>query len=165
MLDNRTESLITFARDDDGAWKIRLMRPLKYEILTSEERLTAKADVDPAVEKALLEVLERNVTAMDNEDYEAALATIDLDSPRYSQIERMTDVQVSGYDIDLEIEVANVLGATDHEAYIYVVETGKNLSGLDYEDFRSRVVNALRKQEDGSWKFYMTYLISSEPLE
>ena len=164
-MDSRMELLLTLVPDEDGAWKIYHLEPLELEYIVPEDVLTGDSGLGAAAEKRILDVVVKNLEATEAEDMEAMLETIDPSSPAAVQTEVTMEFIFSLYDLDYEIELNNVVHATNDAAFVYTIQTTEKLDGEEFIDNRIKAVQELRKQPDGSWKLYMTYLISAEPLE
>jgi len=162
--DNRVERLVSLVKDRQGQWQVYDLENLDLEYLVSDEALTAEADIDEAAKQAVLDAVAANLEATYGEDFEAMLDTYD---PMSSAARVDKDSLKSGYllyDLDFELEYSNVIEVTDSVASVYVVQTLRRVDGFEYGDNRSKWVHAMRKQADGSWKLYMSHLLSVEPL-
>ena len=162
-MNNRMELALNLVKDENGEWKIYTLQALGLVFLLEEDELTAEADLDADLKKALEDVLIANIEASEAEDLDAALATIDPKSPAYAETRDLLGTMFLAYDIDYEIELINVIEASDTEAYVYTVQTAKKIDGPEFNDGRYKQVHQLRKQEDGSWKVYISYTIGFEP--
>jgi len=162
-MDNRADLALNLVKDENGEWKIYALQVLGIVYLLEEDALTAEADLDADLKKALEDVLIANIEASEAEDLDAALATIDPQSPAYAETRNLLGTMFLAYDIDYEIELVNVIEASDTEAYVYTVQTAKKIDGPEFNDGRYKQVHQLRKQEDGSWKVYISYTIGFEP--
>jgi len=165
FLSNRTEYRLILQKDEGGEWKIYNLETIGIEYLVPEEKLTADADIDAELEKALKDVIVAHVEASEKEDLQAVMATVDPSSPGYTQTKEDVSLNFLLFDLDYELELVNVIEATDTIAYVYSVMLTKKVKGPDIPDTRTRQVDLLKKQEDGSWKIYMTYLMGVEFLK
>ena len=48
---------------------------------------------------------------------------------------------------------------------MYTVTVTKKIDGPEFGDNRGKQVTLLKKQKDGSWKIYLSYLIGAELLD
>jgi len=133
--------------------------------VVKEDVLTAEAKIDADTKKAIVDVVTANLEATEKEDIHAALATVDSESPGYAQTRDTLGRLFLAYDIDYELELANVIEVSDTEAYVYTVYTAKKIDGPEYNDSRNKQVHRLTKQADGSWKIYISYTIAYELLK
>lgn len=164
-LDNTIELMLHVVKDEAGKWKIYDLQLMEVKYVVPEDVLTAEADIDAAVKAAILDVVNANIEATAAEDVEAAMATIDPSSPLAVSTAQTMKFLFEMYDLEYEVEQLNVVDATDTEAYVYTVQTVRKIDGPDFTDSRSKAVHYLKKQADGSWKLYSSYLIATEPLE
>ena len=162
-VDRRMKQLIDLVKDETGAWKVYMTLVTDMEYLVSEDRLTADADIDADVEKAIFDLLVAHLEAAEAEDPEAMMNTIDPASPAASETERTMKLVFAMVDAEYDLEYANVIQVTDTEAFVYTIQTMKNVD--DSRSGRSKQVQHLRKQADGSWKYYATYTLSTELVE
>ncbi|MCI3927234.1 copper amine oxidase N-terminal domain-containing protein [Paenibacillus sp. TRM 82003] len=161
-MDTDVQVVLTVVRDEAGEWKIYNVQvaDLKYKI--TEEELTAEADVDASLKTALLGVVEENINAAEAEDLDMSLATID--AAAREQTKASLDFLFATYDLDYEIEVNNVVAASEDEAYVYTMYTMKKVAGPEFTDSRAKAVQVLEKLEDGCWTIAQTHMIGVEPL-
>jgi ketosteroid isomerase-like protein len=164
-MDNRAELALNLVKDEDGEWKIYTLQILGMMFLLEEDELTAEADLEADVKKAITDVLVANIEATEAEKLDAVLATIDPESPAYEQLGGQLGAQFLFYDLDFELELVNVIEVSDTQAYVYTVYTVKKIEGPEFVDSRIKQVHKLHRKEDGSWKVYISYTVGYEPLK
>jgi len=147
-MDRRMEVYYTLLKDERGEWKIYGLEVLDLEYLLTEERLTAEADIDAELEKAIRDVVMANVEASEKEDLQALMATVDPESPVYEQTKELMGVAFLAFDLEYDLEQLNVIDVTDKDAYVYTVTTTKKADGPAFGDNRAWQVHLLKKQAD-----------------
>jgi Copper amine oxidase N-terminal domain. len=164
-MDNQLELFLDLMKDENGEWKIYDLMVLDVQYLVSEDELKAEADIDQGLEKAVLGAVEAAYKAIAEEDIKALMDTIDPESPAYNEMKQSYSFLFMVLDFELNLEHANVIEATDTDAFVYTTETMKRVAGLEIADTRSKTVHQLKKQADGSWKLYLSYTVEDELLD
>ena len=165
FLDNRSEMAFTLLKDDNGDWKIHGVESYIMEFLFTDEELAAERDIDAGLKKSIEDVIVAYVEASENEDLEALLDTIDPESPIYWILLDLMEFQFLDYDLDYDLEQINVLGVTGADSYVYTVITQKVIDDSFSDATRAKEIYHLKKQADGSWKIYTSYLLDYEFLD
>jgi hypothetical protein len=98
-------------------------------------------------------VVQENIKAMNGEDLDKAMATIDEQSASYDQTKQMAKKIFELYDLKYELDSLRVITLTDEEARVGCVQTTTKLKGPAFRDNRIDFVHTLRKV-DGNWKIY-----------
>ncbi|MFP4445954.1 MAG: hypothetical protein ACLFPD_06870 [Desulfosudaceae bacterium] len=118
-----------------------------------------------ADKEAVKDVLRANLKALQAEDLDGYLATLDPDSPGYEKMKLICPKIFEIYDLEHEVEKIEVLDISDQEARVRTVQVARRISGPDsYRHNRSTTVHTLKKK-DGAWKLTETEQESMEYLE
>ena len=118
-----------------------------------------------ADKEAVKDVLRANLEALQAEDLDGYLATLDPDSPGYEKMKLICPKIFEIYDLEHEVEKIEVLDISDQEARVRTVQVARRISGPDsYRHNRSTTVHTLKKK-DGAWKLTQTEQESMEYLE
>ena len=128
--------------------------------------LLAAGCADKSADKeAVKDVLRANLQALQAEDLDGYLATLDPDSPGYEKMKLICPKIFEIYDLEHEVEKIEVLDISDQEARVRTVQVARRISGPDsYRHNRSTTVHTLKKK-DGAWKLTQTEQESMEYLE
>jgi len=166
--DNRVKQLVHVLQDKNGQWKIYDIERLETEYLVSEEALKADADIDGALRRKLLDAVAAHIGALEAEDFDGVVGAFDPSAPEFLLTRLSLRAMFFYYDRDYELEHANVIQATDAEAFVYAVHTVETIEGPEdgaFEDGRYGSVYHLKKQADGDWKIYEIITLSTESLK
>lgn len=126
--------------------------------------ITGCAD-NTAEKEAVEKVLRENLKALQEEDLDGYLATLDEESPGYEKMKMICPKIFEIYDLEHELEDIKVLDISDQEAKVKTVQVARRLSGPDsYRHNRSTTVHTLVKR-DGDWKLSQTKQESMEYLD
>jgi len=100
-------------------------------------------------------IVYENVKAMENEDLERVMATIDEESGSFEQTKKLAEQLFAAYDLKYELDSVRVTGQTDTEAKVECIQTTRKVSGPAFRDNRIVAMHRLRNS-DGYWKIYST---------
>jgi hypothetical protein len=100
-------------------------------------------------------LLEENLRAMEVEDLERLKQTLHPDTVFYYSTVNMSRELFDTYDLDYEIEKAELLSESGDEMRVRVVQVTRKISGPEFRDNRITVVHTLRRA-NGEWKLYAT---------
>ena len=110
---------------------------------------------DAAEDKDILRVIEKNLEAAEEEDFDAWIKTYHERArackARGSEMQECFRV----YDMKYALEQAKVLDKSDDEARVWFVQVNKTVSGPDNNDKKITGVHVLKKSY-GKWKIYDT---------
>ncbi len=98
-------------------------------------------------------VVHENINAMNSEDLEKVMATIDEESESYEATKQLAQRLFDTYDLHCELDSVRVIELTDEEAKVECVQLTKKVRGPAFRDNRIDFVHLLRKS-DGKWKIY-----------
>lgn len=121
----------------------------------------AKTTSDQA---AILAVIQANLKAMENEDVEATMATIDPSSTAYAMTQEMIKVIFDQYDLKYEISGLKVLKTTDQEAEVAFTQVTRKVSGPDFRNNKIQGIHTLRKV-NGAWKIFASRIVKTTYLD
>lgn len=129
------------------------------------ERHNAASQIDP--ERVTQNVLSANVTALSNEDWEAAMETIHPQSIFY-ETTKLHAQQVCDLDLDLDAEFEVLYAAySSEEDAVHAdikVRTRKVGGASTFLDNELTTTQVLR-QHNGQWKIWSTEFVHFEALE
>lgn len=100
-------------------------------------------------------VCEKQVEAMNNEDLEGLMSTIDPDARFYDVTKAMSEQIFKLYDLEQEINDFKVIEVKDNTAKIEMTITTIKKAGPDFENNRITSINTMNKK-DGKWLFSET---------
>ena len=100
-----------------------------------------------------IDVIHRNMEAMNDEDIAGYMATIHPQGSGYAQTEAVLAELFETYDLSTTLTDVRLESETADEARVYALMTTRRLSGPDFNNNRIDVVFVLRKHH-GEWKFF-----------
>ena len=103
-------------------------------------------------------VVQENIKAMNNEDLDKAMATIDDQSASYDQTKKVAKQLFELYDLKYELDSLNVISQTDDEARVECIQITTKVKGPAFRDNRIVFVHSLKKSE-GNWKIYNSKVV------
>jgi hypothetical protein len=108
-------------------------------------------------------VVQENIKAMNNEDLDKAMATIDEQSASYEQTKEVAKRLFEIYDLKYELDSLQVITKTDDEARVECIQTTSKVRGPAFRDNKIYFVHSLRKS-DGIWKIYNSKVMKLDYL-
>lgn len=105
--------------------------------------------------EAIKAAVYENVRALQREDLEAYLATIDPGSPVFETTKALTQALFNNYDLKYELNSIEVISTAGNEAKVRVTQTTRKIAGPDFRDNRVVAIHTLRKS-NGRWKLFRT---------
>jgi hypothetical protein len=108
-------------------------------------------------------IVYENVKAMENEDLERAMATVDDQCEAYEQTKQLAKKLFETYDLKYELDSVRVTGQTDTEAKVECLQTTRKVSGPAFRDNKISIVHRLRNT-DGIWRIYSTQVLRLDYL-
>jgi len=108
-------------------------------------------------------VVQENIKAMNNEDLDKAMATIDDQSASYDQTKKVAKQLFELYDLKYELDSLKVISQTDDEARVECIQTTMKVKGPAFRDNRIVFVHTLRRV-DGIWKIYNSKVMKLDYL-
>ena len=112
----------------------------------------AKTPNDPA------SVVQENINAMNGEDLDKAMATIDEQSASYDQTKKVAKQLFELYDLKYELDSLKVISQTDDDARVECIQITTKVKGPAFRDNRIVFVHSLKKSE-GNWKIYNSKVV------
>ncbi|MBD2292659.1 hypothetical protein H6G06_03955 [Anabaena sphaerica FACHB-251] len=104
-------------------------------------------------------VFDDNMRALNTENLDLAMSTIDENSPEYEETRQLTQKVFDTYDLKYEINKFEILEISDNKAKVRITQTTKKISGPAFKDNVLVSTNTLRKS-NGRWKIVSTELES-----
>jgi hypothetical protein len=108
-------------------------------------------------------VVKENIKAMNSEDLDKAMATIDKQSASYDQTKEIAQRLFDIYDLNYALDSVRVIMQTDDEARVACVQTTSKVTGPAFRDNKIDFVHTLRKV-DGIWKIYNSKIMKLDYL-
>lgn len=108
-------------------------------------------------------VINENIKALQSEDVNAYMKTIDKNSVDYDQTKKAVQELFSSYDLNYQINKIEVASVNDDEAKVKVTQVTKKVKGAEFTNNKSVIVHILKKV-DGIWKISSTTVQSVEKL-
>jgi murein L,D-transpeptidase YcbB/YkuD len=100
-----------------------------------------------------VDVIHRNMEAMNKEDIAGYMATIHPQGSGYAQTEAVLTELFEIYDLSTTLTDVRLESETADEARVYALMTTRKLSGPEFNNNRLDVIFILRKHQ-GEWKFF-----------
>lgn len=113
--------------------------------------------------EAIKAAVYENLRALQREDLEAYLATIDPGSPVFEVTKVLTEELFKTYDFKYDLNSLQVINTAGNEAKVRATQTTRKIAGPDYRDNRAVVIHTLRKT-NGRWKLFRTDVEKIENL-
>ena len=110
-----------------------------------------------------ISVVQENIKAMNDEDLDKTMATIDEQCASYDQTKQVAQRLFEIYDLKYELDSARVIMKTDEEARVECVQTTRKVRGPVFRDNKINFVHTLRKS-DGYWKIYNSKVMKIDYL-
>jgi len=108
-------------------------------------------------------VVQENIKAMNDENLDKTMATIDEQSASYDQTKQVAQRLFDIYDLKYELDSLRVITKTDDEARVECIQTTTKVRGPAFRDNRIDFVHSLRKV-DGIWKIYNSKVMKLDYL-
>lgn len=120
-------------------------------------------NINPKTAEEILAVIYENLEATKAEDKERVLATIHKDSPQYRSTVQGLDFVFANFDLDLILEEAEVIQASDSTAQVLYTQIVRSVRGQGFQNKKDEGIHHLKKQ-NGSWKIFRTEYLSTSPV-
>jgi hypothetical protein len=118
---------------------------------------------DAAEDRDILRVIEKNLKAAEQEDFDAWIKTYHERArsckARGSEMQECFRV----YDMKYALEQAKVLDKSDDEAKVWFIQVNKTVSGPDNKDKKITGIHIMKKSY-GKWKIYDTEIKQIQEL-
>jgi ketosteroid isomerase-like protein len=111
-----------------------------------------------------LEVVRAQTDALNREDLEAMLATIDPESPAYDRTKEMTGESFRLFELRYTNEKLTLESVSTDEARVRATQLTERISGPAFRNNRIEAVHVLKKR-NGVWKISTTELIDIKYLD
>jgi ketosteroid isomerase-like protein len=154
---------------ENGRWLIVAIEPSK-EFVSSATGTPrpAKATAAPAQnqqqERKILQALfKKHIQALNKEDLQAYLATLDPKSAQYKEAQTQTQKLFKEYDLKYEVETIEVISIGQQNAVVKMIATVKKIKGGSFADSKIVAYNTLRKTSQG-WRIADTQIESVNAL-
>jgi hypothetical protein len=122
-----------------------------------------QANIDPKVAEEIISVIKENLAATQAEDKERVLKTVHKDSPQLRSTKQGMDYVFDHFDLEYNLEKAEVIAVNQDEARVYYVQTTRARSGQGFQPMRAAGIHILKK-ENGKWKIFKTEYLGNEPI-
>jgi hypothetical protein len=101
----------------------------------------------------ILAAINENLTAMEREDVNATMATIDENSPGYATTKDLIKVIFDEYDLKYEISDLKVVEKKGNEAKVSFTQVTRKVSGPEFRDNKITGLHTLR-YTGGKWRIF-----------
>jgi hypothetical protein len=105
-----------------------------------------------------------NLKAMEQEDVNATMATIDESSPGYQTTKDLIKIIFEQYDLKYELSDLKVIERKDNEAKVGFTQVTRKVSGPEFRDNKITGVHTLRLSK-GKWKIYNSVVSTTDYLD
>jgi predicted small lipoprotein YifL len=105
-----------------------------------------------------------NLKAMENEDVDATMATIDENSPGYQSTKDLIKVIFEQYDLKYELSDLKVIEKNKNEAKVSFTQVTRKVSGPEFRDNKITGVHTLRLSR-GKWKIFNSVVKTTDYLD
>lgn len=165
-LDNSSVGEIYFVRGQDNHLRIydmTLLEPAQY--VNTDKVLKQEAQVPADVKSQILQVLDKQTQAANQEDIDTYFSTIDSDSADLSELKVAFQQVFESYDLKYTNEEVRIVNYSDTQAIVYLVQKIERLAGPEYPEARYYVALTFKLTAGGDWVTTTGgVLIASEPL-
>ena len=120
-----------------------------------EKRQQGLVSQDSNQLEAIKAAVSENLRALQREDLEAYLATIDPESPVFEVTKGLTQELFNNYDLKYELNSIEVISTAGNEAKVRVIQTTRKITGPEFRDHKAVAIHTLRKS-NGRWKLLRT---------
>jgi hypothetical protein len=117
-----------------------------------------------AQKQAIEAAVRENLRALNAEDIDAYMATIDENSPVYDFTRSFTQQLIDNYNLRYEINSLEVISQSSNEAQVQVTQTTTKIDGPEFRNNRIQAVHILKKS-NGEWKIFATEVRNVEYLD
>jgi hypothetical protein len=118
----------------------------------------------PDSDDQILAPISANLKAMEREDIDATMATIDPASTGYAMTREMIIVIFEQYDLAYELSDLKVIKRTAKEAEVSFTQVTRKVTGPDFRNNKIIGVHTLKKT-DGAWKIFSSRVKETVYLE
>jgi len=112
----------------------------------------------------ILASITANLKAMEREDVDGTMATIDPSSGGYEMTKEMIKVIFEQYDLKYELSDLKVIKRSDKEAEVGFTQITRKATGPDFRNNKITGVHILKKS-DGVWRIFSSQIKTTEYLD
>jgi hypothetical protein len=120
--------------------------------------------VKPTSDADIMAAVSDNLKAMEREDVDATMATIDETSPGYQSTKDLIKIIFEQYDLKYELSDLKVTEKKDKEAKVSFTQVTRKVSGPEFRDNKINGVHTLRLV-GGKWKIFNSVVTNTEYLD
>jgi len=106
------------------------------------------ASTENSVEAELKAMMEGQIDAMNKEDVDAYLATVDPDSPAYAPTKEQIKKLFDTYDLQATLDEFQLVSNKDNEAEVRTTITTKKVKGPQFSDNKVIALHSVKKKND-----------------
>jgi ketosteroid isomerase-like protein len=159
--------LYTFTKEN-GRWLIVSVKPLETfresaANAVATDTASAPAKNQQQERKVLQALFKKHIQALNKEDLQAYLATLDPKSAQYKEAQTQTQKLFKEYDLKYEVETIEVISIGQQNAVVKMVATVKKIKGGSFTNSKIIAYNTLRKTSEG-WRIADTQIESVSAL-
>jgi ketosteroid isomerase-like protein len=153
---------------EKGRWLIIAIEPLERFTASFANQPTTPTASAPAKNqqqerKTLQALFKKHIQALNKEDLQAYLATLDPKSAQYQEAQAQTQKLFKEYDLKYEVETIEVISIGQQNAVVKMVATVKKIKGGSFTNSKIIAYNTLRKTSEG-WRIADTQIESVSAL-
>ncbi len=119
---------------------------------------------EPASDEVVAALFHENAAALEAEDLDRYMATINPESPNYRPTADIMRDLFERYDLRITIDDLKILGRTNNQITVQIVQTTTSRAPSDFSANRQTTINMLR-QYRGRWRISETVVIGTEFFE
>lgn len=129
-----------------------------------QQRIIQKQEnIDSTAAEEIIAVIKENLEATKLEDKERVMATIHKDSPQYGSTVQGLEFVFANYDLEFNLEKAEVIEVSESDAKVYYVQTTRAIAGPGFTNKKDEGIHHLKKYK-GEWKIFETEYINTIPI-
>ena len=119
---------------------------------------------EPASDDVVRALFEENAAALEAEDLDRYMATLNPESPHYRSTAELMQHLFETYDLAVTIDDLMIMQRTDDEITVRLIQTTTSRAASDFSDNRQTTINMLR-QYRGRWLITQTVVVKTESFE
>lgn len=111
---------------------------------------SSSGSTEGTVESQLNAMMAGQIEAMNKEDVDGYMATVDTDSPAYAPTKEAMKKLFDMYDLQATLDDIKVVSSKDDDAEVRTVITTKKVKGPQFNDNKVTALHTMKKK-DGKW--------------
>ena len=131
---------------------------------TTRSATTVVSDAVRKEAPSIRAVVEKNFAALNDEDLNASMATVDPESDAFAETRRVTQSVFEDFDLKVTLESFELKSVTGNNAVARVVQRTEKLRGPDFKNNRITADWEFRRAR-GTWYISGQVILDTKPLE